>query len=203
MKYCSIAFGALLFLFVLGSWSAKTKWISLFNGKDLKGWTIRGDAAWKVENGVIVGENGKGHLYASPVLTNLEVKGEFRITNLGKGANSGFYFRAHEPADHPDGFPRGYEAQICNSQSAYTGWLWKPGKPTGKATALLTRDGEWFELKVRAVGDSINIWVKNQLVMSYRDTEYTEGKFAIQCHNPGMKVEARNLYYRKLKNNER
>lgn len=199
MKHLLTGFTIIFLTIISTSWSAKPRWISLFNGKDLKGWTVRGDAQWTVENGTIIGQNGKGHLYAPPVLTNLEVKGEFRITDQGKGANSGLYFRAHEPADNPDGFPRGYEAQICNSQDAYTGWLWKPGKPTGKATALLTKDGEWFEMKVRAVGDSINIWVKNQLVMSYRDTEYTEGKFAIQCHNPGMMVEARNLYYRKLK----
>ena len=184
---------------VIASWSAKPKWIPLFNGKDLTGWTVRGDAEWKVENGTIIGQNGKGHLYAAPVLKDLEVRGEFRVSNLGGGANSGLYFRANEPKDNPDGFPRGYEAQICNSQEAYTGWLWKPGTPTGKATALLTKDGEWFDMKVRAVGDSINIWVKGQLVMSYRDNEYKEGKFAIQCHNKGMSIEAKNLYYRKLK----
>lgn len=182
-----------------GSWMIESKWISLFNGKDLSGWTVRGDASWSVENGVITGQGGRGHLYAAPVTKNFEIKGEFRITDMGKGANSGLYMRAHEPQDDPNGFPRGYEAQICNSQEAYTGWLWKPGTPTGKASALLTKDGEWFAMQVRAVGDSINIWVKNQLVMSYSDSEYKEGKFAIQCHNEGMKAEARNLYYRELK----
>ena len=53
-------------------------------------------------------------------------------------------------------------------------------------------------MRVRAVDDSINIWVKNQLVMSYRDSEYQSGKFAIQVHNPGMMVEAKDLYYRKI-----
>lgn len=190
----------LLFLsLIIASLTVKPRWKSLFNEKNLNGWTVRGDAEWKVENGVIIGQDGKGHLYASPVLKDLEVKGEFRVSNLGGGANSGLYFRANEPKDNPDGFPRGYEAQICNSQDAYTGWLWKPGNPTGKASALLTKDGEWFDMRVRAVGDSINIWVKGQLVMSYRDSEYKEGKFAIQCHNKGMSIEAKNLYYRKLK----
>lgn len=189
----------LCMVFIAGSWAMQPKWVSLFNGKDLAGWIVRGDAAWKVINGVIIGQNGRGHLYATPVVENFEVKGEFRITDQGKGANSGLYVRANEPEDNPNGFPRGYEAQICNNQEAHTGWLWKPGKPTGKATALLTKDGEWFNMKVRAIGDSINIWVKDQLVMSYSDSEYKKGKFAIQCHNPGMMVEARNLYYRKLK----
>lgn len=192
------AFALLCFCVIAWSWSVKPKWISLFNGKDVTGWTVRGDATWSVADGVIVGQNGRGHLYAAPVVKDFEVKGEFRITDHGQGANSGLYVRAHEPADNPNGYPRGYEAQICHNQEAHTGWLWKPGKPTGKATALLTKDGEWFDMKVRGVGDSLNIWVKGQLVMSYRDSEYKEGKFAIQCHNPGMKIEARNLYYRKI-----
>jgi len=192
---------AILILLVISSSCfvyAQQPWISLFNGKDLKGWTARGKAQWAVKDGVIIGQGSLGHLYASPIVKDFEVKGEFRIVDQGKGANSGFYVRAHEDATNPEGFPLGYEAQICNSQEAYTGWLWKPGKPTGKATALLTKDGEWFPMRVKVKGDSIFIWVKEQLVMTYRDDEYKEGKFVIQCHNPGMTAEARNLYYRKL-----
>lgn len=195
----TIAALILLYSFIFVSWQKQGEWRPLFNGKDITGWTVRGAAKWTVKDGILSGEGGLGHMYATPVVKNFEIKGEFRITNLGKDANSGLYFRAHEPADNPDGFPRGYEAQICNTQDAYTGWLWKPGKPTGKATELLTKDGEWFSMKVSAVGDSINIWVKEKLVMSYRDNEYTEGKFAIQVHNPGMKAEARKLFYREIK----
>ncbi len=175
-------------------------WISLFNGQNLDGWFVCGDAKWKVVNGVLTGETqgGQGHIYSDAVAGDLEVKGMFRLVNLGGGANSGLYFRANPPADNPDGFPRGYEAQICNNQKAFTGWLWKPGKPTGPADTLLTKDGEWFPMRVWAVGDSIKIWVKNRLVMTYKDDEYKKGHFAIQCHNKGMRIEAKDLYYRDL-----
>ena len=33
---------------------AKTKWVSLFNGKDLTGWTVHGKATWSVQDGVLV-----------------------------------------------------------------------------------------------------------------------------------------------------
>ena len=124
------------------------EWVSLFNGKDLNGWTVRGNAVWTVKDGVLSGEGGQGHIYADPEVRNFEVKGEFRITDKGNGANSGLYFRAHAPKEDQNSFPGGYEAQICNNQDAYTGWLWKPGTPTGKASALLTKDGEWFSLRV-------------------------------------------------------
>jgi Domain of Unknown Function (DUF1080) len=179
--------------------TGETEWIPLFNGKDLSGWTPHGDAHWSVNDGVLSGEGGRGHIYTNRELKNFEVKGEFRITEKGKSANSGLYFRAHPPKDDPDAFPRGYEAQICNSQDAYTGWLWKPGTPTGKASALLTKDGEWFSLRVKAIGSDIQIWVKDQLVMTHRDKEYKQGFFAIQCHNDSMLTEARALYYRELK----
>ena len=183
---------------VLTSTAKEPKWKSLFNGKNLDGWTVRGKATWVVKDGVLVGEGANGHIYATPELTDLEVKGKFRITSTGKDANSGLYFRANPPADNPDVYPRGYEAQICNSQEAHTGWLWKPGTPTGKATANLTKDGEWFDYRIKAVGTHIEVWINEQLVMTYDDSEYTKGYFAIQCHNPGMVIEAKELYYKDL-----
>ena len=177
---------------------AKPKWISLFNGKDLNGWFVRGKATWSVQDGVLVGEGGMGHIYTDAVCTDFEAKGEFRLSEVGAKANSGFYFRANPPEDKPDGFPRGYEAQIYNGDDAYTGWLWKPGNPTGKATELLTKNGEWFTYQIKAIGPHIQFWVKGKLVMTYDDSEYKTGHFAIQGHNPGMKIEAKNLFYRSL-----
>lgn len=176
------------------------EWISLFNGHDLTGWTSRGKAAWSVQDGAIVGIGGMGHLYSDVICTNFEARGEFRVSEQGAKPNSGYYFRANPPTDNPEGFPRGYEAQICNSQDSFTGWLWKPGKPTGKAEKLLTRDGEWFEYRIRAVGPHIEFWINGTPVMTHDDAEYVSGHFAIQGHNPGMKIEARKLIYRPLPN---
>ncbi len=179
---------------------AKSKWISLFNGKDLTGWFYHGKASWTVQNGVMVGEvtssDGHGHIYSEATTTDFEAKGKFRIT--GTKSNSGFYFRAKVTPGQPTAFPRGYEAQICHNQDASTGSLWKPGTPTGKATKLLTKDGEWFEYKIRAVGPHIQFWINNKLVMTHDDETYKTGGFAIQVHNAGMKIEAKDLYYRNL-----
>ncbi|HWS00851.1 MAG TPA: DUF1080 domain-containing protein [Prolixibacteraceae bacterium] len=176
------------------------KWKSLFNGKDLTGWTVRGKATWSVENGVLVGTGGMGHIYTDAVCTDFEFKGMFRVSSdQGSSSNSGLYFRCNAPEDNINGFPRGYEAQICNSQDAHTGWLWKPGTPTGKATELLTKDGEWFEYHIKMVGDHIQFWINGKPVMTYDDKEYKSGHFAIQGHNPGMKIEAKDLFYREVK----
>lgn len=186
-----------ILLFIPVTINARPKWIPLFNGKDLSGWFVRGKAIWSVQDGILVGEGGMGHIYTDVTCTDFEVKGKFRTS--GTNANSGFYFRANPPADNPDGFPRGYEAQICNSQDAYTGWLWKPGKPTGKpVTPLMTKDGEWFSYRIKVSGNHIEFWINNKPVMTYDDDEYKSGHFAIQGHNPGMKIEAKDLFYRSL-----
>jgi hypothetical protein len=189
--------GAMFCAFVAHA-GAESKWVSLFNGKDLTGWKVHGKAVWSVQNGVLTGVGGMGHLYSDAACSDFEFKGMFRITSQGATANSGFYFRANPPADNPDGFPNGYEAQICNTGEAYTGWLWKPGTPTGKATGLLTKDGEWFSYRIKAVGKRIEFWINDKPVMTYDDTEYKTGHFAIQGHNPGMKIEAKELYYSPL-----
>jgi len=198
MKQTITSLAGMLLIGCAANSQDKSNWISLFNGKDLTNWTVHGKAAWSVQDGVLVGIGGMGHIYTDVTCTDFELKGKFRITEQGAKANSGLYFRANPPADNPDGFPRGYEAQICNSQDAYTGWLWKPGKPTGKATELLTKDGEWFEYRIRAVGEHIQFWINDKPVMTYDDTEYKTGHFAIQGHNPGMKIEAKELYYQDL-----
>lgn len=180
--------------------SSEPEWISLFDGQTLDGWTQRGSAKWEVKDAVMIGTSpgGQGHIYASPELTDQEVKGMYRIVSMERGANSGVYFRANPPADNINGYPEGYEAQICHTQDAHTGWLWKPGTPTGKATALLTKDGEWFSMRQSVVGIEIKIWINDELVMTYEDDEFTKGFIAIQCHNEGMIIEAKELYYRDL-----
>jgi len=195
MKKTAFYLTLILFTAITIKVDAKGEWISLFNGKDLTGWTPHGKATWTVQDGVLVGQGGMGHIYTDVTCSDFEFKGMFRISSTGAKSNSGVYFRANPPKDNPDGFPRGYEAQICNNQEAFTGWLWKPGTPTGKATELLTKDGEWFEYRIKAVGSHIKFWINGKLVMSYEDSEYKTGHFAIQCHNPGMKIEAKDMYY--------
>ena len=185
-----------VFIFSLNDINAQSEWVSLFNGKDLTGWFEHGKAKWSVQDGILVGEGGMGHIYTDATASDFELKGKFRIT--GEKTNSGLYFRANPPKNNPDGFPKGYEAQICHNQDAYTGWLWKPGTPSGKASKLLTKDGEWFSYKIRAIGEKITFWINNEKVMMHKDDEFKKGHFAIQGHNPGMKIESKDLYYRDL-----
>ena len=173
--------------------NAEKGWQPLFNGQDLAGWTVRGKAKWEVIDGVLTGSGGLGHIYADPAHTDCEVRA---MVKINEGGNSGLYFRSKAPEDNPDGFPQGYEAQVCNHGDAFTGWLWRPGTPTAPAKRLITRNDRWFSLHVKAVGDHIQIWVNGQLMVDYHDNTYQEGRFAIQCHDPRTVVEFTDIFYR-------
>ena len=53
-------------------------------------------------------------------------------------------------------------------------------------------------MRVKAVGDHITIWVNDQQVTDYHDSDYKIGHFALQCHNDKMTIEAKDLFYRDL-----
>ena len=69
------------------------KQISLFNGKDLTGWTIHGTEKWYVENRNLVCESGPdkqyGYLSTDKVYKNFELTLEFKQEANG---NSGVFF---------------------------------------------------------------------------------------------------------------
>lgn len=174
---------------------SNNEWIKLFNGKNLDNWFVKGKATWEVKDGIMIGDGGMGHIYTNAKAADFIIKGAFKISDNG---NSGLYFRSNPPEDDPDGWPRGYEAQIDNHQDAHTAWLWKPGNPTGKAKELITKDNEWFEMKVQMVGTDMKIWVNDKLMTEFTDTDYSSGHFAIQGHNPGQTIEIKELVYKDL-----
>jgi hypothetical protein len=176
-----------------GKKTGEPEWVALFNGRNLDGWFMRGSALWGVREGVVVGSGGLGYLYASPVLTDLEVRGLFRVSANGNG---GLCFRAGPPLANENDASEGYEAQIENHQAGFTGSLWRPGRPIAPANKLLAKDNEWFSLRVKAIGNHIQIWVNDELVTDHQDGEYGRGYIAIQSHHAGMVIEAKDLYYR-------
>src|SRR5688500_18015930 len=68
---------------------------SIFNGRDLTGWTAHGHGRWTVEDGAIVGRfdesrPGPGYLLTDEQFADFRLDLEFWIS---KGGNSGVYVR--------------------------------------------------------------------------------------------------------------
>ena len=71
---------------------------SLFNGKDVTGWTIHGTEKWYVDNGELVCESGPdkqyGYLSTNKNYKNFILTLEFKQEANG---NSGVFFRSQIP----------------------------------------------------------------------------------------------------------
>lgn len=175
-------------------------WKPLFNGKDLTGWFPTGFARWSVKDGAIVGEGGMGHLFTEQTFTDFEVRMMIRIRPFKEDSpfkpNNGIYFRAQPNPENRNNWPVGFEAQVFNHEGPdyITGSLYN----RVRANRLLTRDGDWFAMRIRAKGDHIQIFVNGQKVVDTRNGDFKSGHIAIQCHDPFTIIETRDIYWRPL-----
>jgi hypothetical protein len=125
-------------LLALNSLAAEEPYQSIFNGKDLTGWT--GDAKlWSVKEGAITGqttaENPAKHnsflVWTNGTVSDFELRCSFRLVpGDAKGfANSGVQYRSKvlNPAEWVVG---GYQADM-EAGSSYTGILYEEGMTRG------------------------------------------------------------------------
>jgi hypothetical protein len=115
------ALAAAVFTATLG---AQPKGISLFNGKDLSGWShflvdpkVPASAVWSVQDGVLVCKGDPlGYIHTMAEYTSFKLVVEWRwapgaAAKLGKTPNSGVLLRVNGDPK-PKGIPRAYEAQL-------------------------------------------------------------------------------------------
>jgi len=164
------------------------KHVSLFNGKDLTGWTIHGTEKWYVENGEMICESGPdkqyGYLSTNKNYKNFELTLEFKQEANG---NSGVFFRSSidgvkisgwqcevAPIDHHTG-------GIYESYGR--GWLRHP--PAANEKYLKT--GKWNKLTLKVVGDEVTTWLNGHIMVNMKDEKIGAGKgfIALQIHDGG------------------
>ncbi|MCE9606459.1 MAG: DUF1080 domain-containing protein [Planctomycetia bacterium] len=190
---------SLVCLAFASSASAEEGWVSLFNGKDLTGWKPNElPENWEVKDGAIHGHGKRSHLfYMEKQFENFHYKADFKLT---KGSNSGMYFRT-EYAENV--WPNGYEAQVNNSHGdpIRTGSLYK----FVKVGDQLVADDTWWTQEVIADGNHITIKVNGKTVVDFTDEKntYKKGYFAFQQHDPGSKVEIKNVLVKELPGSEK
>ena len=188
----------------------KDGFVSIFNGKDLSGWkpAAENPDSFKVENGVLVVDGGRSHLFyvggdGKASFKNFEFKAEVKTF---PGANGGIYFHT---AYQKSGWPsKGYEAQVNNTHKdpRKTASLYAI-KDVHKAPA---KDGEWFEYHIIVKGKSITIKINGETQVEYTEPDDVqrkggfkgrllgEGTFAIQAHDPKSKAMYRNIRIKRL-----
>ncbi|MCH2589957.1 MAG: DUF1080 domain-containing protein [Planctomycetota bacterium] len=192
---------ALLLTPFAGSAEDKDGWISLFNGKNFDGWKI-GDAKqgkWKIENGNIVANGPRSHLYTIKEFKNFEFKAEVMTT---PGSNSGIYFHTKY---QETGFPNtGYESQVnvSHGDPVKTGSLWG----VVKLYETPAKDNKWWEQHIIVRGQNIVVKINGKTVLDYTEPKgvqggrkISSGSFALQAHDPKSVIYYRNLRVKPLK----
>lgn len=161
-------------------------WASLIDEDSLDGWSTKDmQKYWKIEEGVIVGENPdkKGS-----VLWTEEDQGDYELIVV---------YQNRSPGDHYDSgvFTRGssHQVQIGISGSLrvdLTGCIYCPVDKNGKYPQMpkdkvkeAHKNGEWNTLRIITKGKNITTFLNGEEINNYDGVKYPEkGKIGLQLH---------------------
>ena len=185
--------------------------ISLFDGKSLKGWKVNTEnpKSITVKDGNIVIDGPRAHLFYAGDVADANFKNfVFRAqVKTFPRANSGIYFHTkYQAKGWPDA---GFEAQVNNTHGdpKKTGGLYAV-KDVNPAPA---KDGEWFDYEIRVKGKKVNIKINGKVTSSWTEIpnashlksmpgrKLGSGTFALQAHDPKSVVHYRNIRVKPLK----
>jgi hypothetical protein len=133
------------------------KWgapVSLFNGKDLSGWTARGNSKWHVENGILSNGGGGANLVTTQTFDDFKLHVEFRFPS---GSNSGVYLRGR------------YEVQIEDSPRRAIPWPDEMGAVYGLLPpneAAANPAGEWQTYDITLVGRRVTVVLNGKTIIA-------------------------------------
>lgn len=187
-----ILFVAVLFI---SSALIAQKPVSIFNGKDLTGWTIHGTEKWYVEDGKLICESGPdkqyGYLSTNKNYKNFELTLEFKQDANG---NSGVFFRSSIEGVKISGWQCEVAPINLHTGGIYEsygrGWLIQPNPLHEK----YLKTGKWNKLKLRVVGDQVTTWLNGHMMVDLKDEKIGAGNgfIALQIHDGGgIKIEWR------------
>jgi hypothetical protein len=168
------------------------KFVDLFDGRTLTGWTLRGGGVWSVKDGSLAGANGHGVLYAGPKFSDFELTALVRTHNR---VNSGIFLRGS-----PDGQKsRGFEVQIFNSNDS----VYPTGSVYGYDRANLSADydGEWFLIQILVKGSECRVRLNGETVSHFEHLPpevLGSGQIGLQIHMEDASVQFRDIRVRPL-----
>ena len=176
--------------------------VSLFNGKNLDGWTINGTEKWYVEDGLLVCESGPdkayGYLSTDAYYDDFVLELEFLQEADG---NSGVFFRSTVEGTLVSGWQVEVAPPDHDTGGIYEsygrGWLIKPEKEKDAYLKM----GEWNHMRIICNGDTVTTFLNGHEMVSLTDEKIGDGKggIALQIHDGGgIKVKWRNIQLTEL-----
>jgi hypothetical protein len=200
MKYYSFL---LVFTLLTGSaFSQKAK--TVFNGKDLTGWTVHGTEKWYVDKKELVCESGPdkkyGYLSTDAMYKDFVLDLDFKQEANG---NSGVFIRSSITGVDINGWQvevaplNLHTGGIYESMPGGRQWLIQPKKEDEAAL----KTGKWNHLRIEAVGNKVTSWLNGKQMVTLQDEKIgsRNGFIALQIHSGGgIKVRWKNIKIREV-----
>src|SRR5688572_1765139 len=175
----------------LGS-NAQSKWVKLFNGKDLTGWTqLNGKASYKVEKGEIVGTTVFNE--SNSFLATTSSYGDFILElefKLEDDMNSGIQFRSESKPEYQNGRVHGYQLDIDPTPRAWTGGIYDEGRRQwlypleyNPASKKAFKSGEWNTARIECIGNTLRTFINGIPTAHVVDDMTLKGFIALQVHS--------------------
>jgi hypothetical protein len=170
---------------------------SLFNGKDLAGWTIENSGQFSAEDGVLKLNRGGGWLRSDREYDDFILRLEVRW--LEDRQDSGIFLRAgKEGQNWPD---RKYEVQCENSERIVHIFGAKCDRDPQEALDLLKPTGHWNSLEIRCEGTRCEVLLNGKPASSATELSVDKGYLGIQGES-GV-LEFRNLFIKPLQRGDK
>lgn len=190
-----------LTLLSTGSYAQSFK--SIFNGKDLTGWTNNGTEKWYVDKKELVCESGPdkqyGYLSTTKNYKNFELTLQFKQEANG---NSGVFIRSSIEGTKISGWQVEVAPENLHTGGIYEsygrGWLIQP-KPEDEKWLQM---GKWNTMKILVNGDEITSWLNGYQMVYLKDEKIGKGEgfIALQIHDGGgIKVKWKKIRIKELK----
>ena len=163
----------------------------IFNGRDLSGWTPPDGTFWRVEDGVLIGENDAAQtgsmLHTDRAYGDVVVEADCRFSGE---IDSGIMLRKPE-LQVQIGVSRTLKRDM--TCSFYNGKY--PEEARASRTVDLLKPDDWNRIRVEAKGDTFTVWLNGEQVSQYTNAKYAEpAPIGLQIHKGlPMKVEFRNI----------
>jgi len=187
LQLCAII---VLLLSAVTTRAAEPEFVSLFDGRTLKGW--EGDMSiFRVEQDAIVGGTLSGRIKRNEFLCTEQEYGDFELRLkfkvLGKGANAGVQFRSRRIPNHHE--MRGYQADLGD------GWWGSLYDESRRNKVLKTADpavikeilkhDDWNDYTIRCQGRHIQLSINGRPTVDYTEPDETleqTGLIGLQIH---------------------
>ena len=165
---------------------------SLFNGKDLDGWTIENDGQFSVQNGFLLVNKGTGWLRSNKEYGDFVMRMEFRFNE--KEANSGIFIRtAATSKNDENGWPdNGYQVQCMDiitgerplaSMIPYGAPPYKDHFDSEALAKAYKPTGQWNTYEIECVGEELSVALNGVEVTTATDIKRLRGHVGIQAEH--------------------